>query len=198
MNTNEFAATLDLASSLVNKWMCIDETKDVATKQYLPWTTSEAMSDLFDTPHPLAFQVREFISSVAWHSGLSSTIIVAGLYIMARIRGTERYRVTRNTFCILFSTCMWMASKYHDDAPLNVNYWSHLTALPASYITTAERSLLRLLDWRIYHTAEDLQQFTERETARRHGRRAMCDPLLTCRSVIASSIPTAPVSPTRD
>ena len=178
--------------------MCVDETKDAATKQYLPWTTAEALSDLFETPHPLALQVREFISSVAWHSGLTGTIIMAGLYIMARIRNTERYRVTRNTFCILFSTCMWMASKFHDDAPLNVNYWSNLTALPASYITAAERSLLRLLDWHIFHTAEDLQQFVERETARLASRRRMAIEPTPCRSSMFYPITPAPVSPTRD
>jgi hypothetical protein len=83
------------------------------------------------------------------------TLLLAALYIK-RIRETGSYRLQLSTICILVTTTLYMGSKFLEDQVLSTHVWAAASGFRVVDIVTAERALLRTLDYRLHAALEEI------------------------------------------
>jgi hypothetical protein len=117
--------------------------------------------------HPLFGNIREFISVITARSHSSNECLLSALHYMRMLRASQRYRITRNTICILYTTCLYLANKFLEDVVCVTRFWSRISGFPEENIVKAESYILLALDWNIFHTAESYHCLFEEHSSLR-------------------------------
>jgi len=106
--------------------------------------------------NPLEPAIRSFVTRLMDSAQLGCECLVVGVSYLERVRACGLYSVTRVTFCILITACLLIGSKFLIDKCQSTKYWAEVTGFSAQDIANAEREVLRVLNWDLYTTSEDI------------------------------------------
>lgn len=83
-------------------------------------------------------------------ANLEPVCLWTAMNYISRVREAGTYKINRETFCILFATCLMLAMKFLHDQPLGLNFWAGLSGFDVASIANAERLVLQSLKWRLF------------------------------------------------
>lgn len=143
-------------AAVLERWMLIDEAIALEKKEGGSGLIAASMTPASGEHHPLVGDVREFVLGMMWYSHVPPACLLASLLYIGRIRASQRYLLTRDTFCVLFVTTLYVASKFHEDNVCKLAFWASISGFTVANLRAAERSILSTLRWELYHSTEEL------------------------------------------
>lgn len=112
------------------------------------WLQEESGKEL-EGEHPLIPAVRAYAAHVLDATQLEPECLWTAMHYINRVRENGSYKINRETFCILFATCLMLATKFLHDKPSPVAFWAELCGFDIRSINNAERLVLRSLKWHL-------------------------------------------------
>lgn len=102
--------------------------------------------------------MRHFLHFMLKKAASSSLVLLASTVYLNRIRASRAYRLTRESFCVLTSVCLYLATKFLHDKVFSVKHWASAAGFTVADFLSAERELLRTLQFELFVSPNDLQQ----------------------------------------
>lgn len=137
---------VDFVLDIFDEWMAKDDPAlHSSARGPSAQTTTKAM--------------RAFVKSMLKKTGCSIQVLLTATVYMHRIRTSGAHGLTRASFCILTSVCLYIASKFLHDEADSVKRWASAAGFAVADFVVVERQLLRVLQFELFVSCDDLQAF---------------------------------------
>lgn len=113
--------------------------------------------------------MRSFVKKLLRKNLCSIPVLLTSMVYLQRIRTSSNYRVTRESFCVLTTVCLYIACKFLYDGVYPITHWATISGFAVADISFAEREMLHVLQWALFVTEEDLQQLILRRVPPRQA-----------------------------
>lgn len=111
--------------------------------------------------------MRAFLKSLLKKTGCSSQVLLTSTVYLNRVRASGAYRITRASFCILTTVCLYLATKFLHDNVYSVKHWAASSGFAAGDILSAEREVLHAVQFELFAATDDLLQLMLRRGSER-------------------------------
>jgi hypothetical protein len=71
------------------------------------------------------------------------------------LRLSDKFLLVPTTVCILFTTTLYLASKFLDDTVVSTKFWASISGFEAHHLVNAERQILEALHFDLFVRPED-------------------------------------------
>jgi len=153
IKSDEYLMLPDVVCDLLQQWMTEDDDGWQAA------VTPSAETILKAT--------RSFLKSLLRKTGSSSQVLLTAAVYLNRVRASGAYGLTRASFCILTTVCLYLASKFLHDNVYTVKLWAASSGFAAGDILAAEREVLQAVQFELFASSDDLVQLMLRSGAER-------------------------------